>query len=120
VKLTRDYKRLLKKGESKEDALYKAIQTYNSGNLKKVTGERVMSIPGSKEEGDMLPKEAIVGKTRADFAKEYDLDYVNKVINFGSKVNLNSSGAGLKTTFDELTTKKNVIKWEKYVNGQLR
>ena len=68
AKLAGDYQKERTKGFDNTNALYRAIQLYN-GSLTKVTGK--------DENGEG-------GKTRAEWAQEYDLDYVNKVINFGT------------------------------------
>lgn len=89
VKLVSDFKYFKKKGETDEDALYKAIQKYN---------------------GSLNTKSK--GKTRHEWAEDYDLDYSNKVLNFAIDLNVkDSEGNLLKTYIDDLASKKNVVKW---------
>lgn len=74
--------------------MYRAIQVYNSGfgGLNTKTG-------GSD------------GKTREEWAKDYDLDYPNKVISFASMFNVkDKEGNSYKTFLDELIEKPNVRK----------
>ena len=88
-KLAEDYKYFINKGLDKQEAIYRAIQKYN-GSLKTVSK----------------------GKTREEWAKDYDLDYPNKIINFASDFDVvNQNGEKAKTLIDELSTKENVLKW---------
>ena len=111
LKVTRDYKRMMKKGHSKKESMYRAIQIYNSGNLGKDVGTKIVDIPGSKA-GGILNKTRTEGKSREEFAKEYDLDYVNKVINFGKDLLVTGEQGEFSTIFDQFLIEKNVIKWE--------
>lgn len=96
-KLTNDYKYYQNKGYGKQESIYRAIQKYNSGSLNK----------------------EVAGKTREEWAKDYDLDYVNKVINFAQDFNIQTGkGASAKTFIDDLSVKDNVVKWAKYVRNQ--
>lgn len=87
-KLATDYKGFLKKGYNKKDALYRAITVYNT-SLGHVSG----------------------GKKVEDWAKEYNVDYTNKVLNFSNMFNVNDNKNSYKTTLDDLLLQKNVAKW---------
>lgn len=89
-KLATDYKKMLKKGYSKKDALYRAAVLYNS------------SLQGESE-----------GKTREEWAENYDVDYANKAINFASALGVQGEGKAYKTLIDELLVEDNVYKWNK-------
>lgn len=94
-KLTNDYKYFKRKGYSKPDAIYRAIQKYN-GSLNTVSG----------------------GKTREEWAKDYDLNYVNKVLNYANDFDIYvDKGKKAKTLIDELSTKEHVVKWAKEINN---
>jgi hypothetical protein len=96
MKLTNEYKNLRKRGFSNKDALYRAIQRYN---------------------GSLSTKSA--GKTREEWAKDYDLDYPNKVINFASDFDVTTEeGTLAKTIIDELAIEDNVVKWVGHVQDQ--
>lgn len=87
-KLATDYKRFLKKGYNKKDAMYRAITVYNV-SLGHVSG----------------------GKTTEDWAKNYDVDYTNKVLNYSNFFNIGDNKKQYKTTTDELLLHPNVYKW---------
>ena len=87
-KLSKDYKNFLKKGYNKKDALYRAITVYNSSLGKKVNG-----------------------KTVEDYAKKYDVDYTNKVLNYSNIFEVADNKKSYKTTSDNLLTNPNVSKW---------
>lgn len=87
-KLAKDYKNFLRKGNNKKDALYKAITVYNS-SLGHETN----------------------GKTIGEFAKDYDVDYTNKVLNFADMFDVTDNKKSYKTTSDELLLQPNVSKW---------
>ena len=87
-KLATDYKGFLKRGYNKKDALYRAITVYNT-SLGHVSG----------------------GKKVEDWAKEYNVDYTNKVLNFSNMFNVNDNKNSYKTTLDDLLLQKNVAKW---------
>lgn len=89
-KLATDYKRFLKKGYSKKDALYRAAVVYNA------------SLSG--ESG---------GKTREEWAQDYDVDYANKAITLASTLGVQGETKGYKTMIDELLLEDNVYKWNK-------
>lgn len=87
-KLSQDYKAFIKKGFSKKDAVYRAVQKYN-GKLSTVSA----------------------GKSREDWAKEYDLDYVNSVVTYGTMFDVkDEKGNSYKTILDEIAGEKNVQK----------
>lgn len=87
-KLSRDYKKFLNKGFSKKDALYRAITNYNSSMGRVVQGKKV-----------------------EDWAKDYDVDYANKVLNFSNFFDVTDGKKSYKTTSDNLLLNKNVAKW---------
>lgn len=87
-KLSRDYKKFLNKGFSKKDALYRAITNYNSSMGRVVQGKKV-----------------------EDWAKNYDVDYANKVLNFSDFFDVTDGKKSYKTTSDNLLLNKNVAKW---------
>jgi hypothetical protein len=87
-KLSRDYKKFLNKGFSKKDALYRAITNYNSSMGRVVQGKKV-----------------------EDWAKDYDVDYANKVLNFSDFFDVTDGKKSYKTTSDNLLLNKNVAKW---------
>lgn len=87
-KLSRDYKKFLNKGFSKKDALYRAITNYNSSMGRVVQGKKV-----------------------EDWAKDYDVDYANKVLNFSDFFDVTDDKKSYKTTSDNLLLNKNVAKW---------
>lgn len=87
-KLSRDYKKFLNKGFSKKDALYRAITNYNSSMGRVVQGKKV-----------------------EDWAKDYDVDYANKVLNFSEVFDVTDGKKSYKTTSDNLLLNKNVAKW---------
>jgi hypothetical protein len=87
-KLSRDYKKFLNKGFSKKDSLYRAVVNYNS-SMGRVTG----------------------GKKVEDWAKDYDVDYANKVLNFSNFFDVTDGKKSYKTTSDNLLLNKNVAKW---------
>ena len=87
-KLSRDYKKFLNKGFSKKDALYRAITNYNSSMGRVVQGRKV-----------------------EDWAKDYDVDYTNKVLNFSDVFDITDGKKSYKTTSDNLLLNKNVAKW---------
>jgi hypothetical protein len=88
-KLSRDYKKFLNKGFSKKDALYRAITNYNSSMGRVVAGKKV-----------------------EDWAKDYDVDYANKVLNFSNFFDVTDGKKSYKTTSDNLLLNKNVAKWK--------
>ena len=94
-KLATDYKRFLKKGYNKKDAIYRAITVYNS-SLGHVSN----------------------GKKISDWAKDYDVDYTNKVLNYGSIFDVTDDKKSYKTATDELLTQPNVFKWRKDLEKQ--
>jgi len=94
-KLATDYKNFLRKGDNKKDALYKAITVYNSS----------------------LGRET-KGKTINDFAKDYDVDYTNKVLNFSEMFDVTDNKKSYKTSSDELLLKPNVAKWNTKLKRQ--
>lgn len=87
-KLSRDYKKFLNKGFSKKDALYRAITNYNSSMGRVVQGKKV-----------------------EDWAKDYDVDYANKVLNFSDFFDVTDGKKSYKTTSDNLLLNRNVAKW---------
>lgn len=87
-KLSRDYKKFLNKGFSKKDSLYRAITNYNSSMGRVVQGKKV-----------------------EDWAKDYDVDYANKVLNFSNFFDVTDGKKSYKTTSDNLLLNKNVAKW---------
>jgi hypothetical protein len=87
-KLSRDYKKFLNKGFSKKDALYRAITNYNSSMGRVVSGKKV-----------------------ENWAKDYDVDYANKVLNFSNLFDVTDGKKSYKTTSDNLLLNKNVAKW---------
>jgi hypothetical protein len=87
-KLSRDYKKFLNKGFNKKDALYRAVTNYNSSMGRVVQGKKV-----------------------EDWAKEYDVDYTNKVLNFSNFFDVTDGKKSYKTTSDNLLLNKNVAKW---------
>lgn len=87
-KLATDYKKFLNKGYNKKDAMYRAITVYNV-SLNKVSQ----------------------GKKIEDWAKSYDVDYTNKVLNYSSMFNVNDGKKSYKTATDELLLQPNVYKW---------
>lgn len=87
-KIATDYKSFKDKGYSKEDAIYRAITIYN-GSLGGMSG----------------------GKTREEWAKEYDVDYTNKVLNFATIIDSKSDEENYSTFLDNLMTNENVLKW---------
>ena len=87
-KVATDYKRFLKKGYNKKDAMYRAITVYNV-SLGHVSG----------------------GKTTEEWAKNYDVDYTNKVLNYSNFFNTGDNKKQYKTTTDELLLHPNVYKW---------
>jgi hypothetical protein len=88
-KLSRDYKKFLNKGFSKKDSLYRAITNYNSSMGRVVAGKKV-----------------------EDWAKDYDVDYANKVLNFSNFFDVTDGKKSYKTTSDNLLLNKNVAKWK--------
>lgn len=94
-KLAGDYKKFLKQGDSKKDAMYKAITTYNSSLGRSVNG-----------------------KTIEEFAKDYDVDYTNKVLNFSNMFDIADNKKSYRTTSDELLTQPNVAKWDTKLKKQ--
>lgn len=89
-KLSTDYKRFREKGFSKKDAAYRAATVYNA------------SLQG--ESG---------GKKREDWAKDYDVDYANKVITLAGTLGVQGAeGKQYKTVIDDLLVEDNVIKWK--------
>jgi muramidase (phage lysozyme) len=87
-KLSRDYKKFLNKGFNKKDALYRAVTNYNSSMGRVVQGKKV-----------------------EDWAKDYDVDYTNKVLNFSNFFDVTDGKKSYKTTSDNLLLNKNVAKW---------
>lgn len=87
-KLSRDYKKFLNKGFSKKDALYRAITNYNSSMGRVVQGKKV-----------------------EDWAKDYDVDYANKVLNLSDFFDVTDGKKSYKTTSDNLLLNENVAKW---------
>lgn len=87
-KLSRDYKKFLNKGFNKKDALYRAVTNYNSSMGRVVSGKKV-----------------------EDWAKDYDVDYANKVLNFSDMFDITDGKKSYKTTSDNLLLNKNVAKW---------
>lgn len=87
-KLSKDYKKFLEKGFSKKDSLYKAIVSYNSSMGHVVNGKKV-----------------------EDWAKNYDVDYANKVLNYADMFDVTDNKKSYKTTTDSLLLNKNVAKW---------
>ena len=87
-KLSRDYKKFLNKGFNKKDALYRAITNYNSSMGRVVQGKKV-----------------------EDWAKDYDVDYANKVLNFSDFFDVTDGKKSYKTTSDNLLLNENVAKW---------
>lgn len=94
-KLANDYKTFLKKGYNKKDAIYRAITVYNS-SLGHVSN----------------------GKKIGDWAKTYDVDYTNKVLNYGSIFDVTDNKKLYKTVTDELLTHPNVFKWRRALEKQ--
>jgi hypothetical protein len=94
-KLSRDYKKFLNKGFSKKDSLYRAITNYNS-SMGRVTG----------------------GKKVEDWAKDYDVDYANKVLNYSDMFDVSDGKKSYKTTSDNLLLNKNVAKWRAALQKQ--
>jgi hypothetical protein len=94
-KLSRDYKKFLNKGFSKKDALYRAITNYNSSMGRIVAGKKV-----------------------EDWAKDYDVDYANKVLNFSNFFDVTDGKKSYKTTSDNLLLNKNVAKWKSELQKQ--
>lgn len=88
-KVSRDYKKFLNKGFSKKDALYRAVTNYNSSMGRVVNGKKV-----------------------EDWAKTYDVDYTNKVLNFSNIFDVTDGKKSYKTTSDNLLLNKNVAKWK--------
>jgi muramidase (phage lysozyme) len=88
-KVSRDYKKFLNKGFSKKDALYRAVTNYNSSMGRVVNGKKV-----------------------EDWAKTYDVDYTNKVLNFSNIFDVSDGKKSYKTTSDNLLLNKNVAKWK--------
>lgn len=88
-KLSKDYKTFLNKGFSKKDAIYKAIVSYNSSMGHVVNGKKI-----------------------EDWAKDYDVDYANKVLNYADMFDVSDSKKSYKTTADSLLLNKNVAKWK--------
>ena len=88
-KVSRDYKKFLNKGFSKKDALYRAVTNYNSSMGRVVDGKKV-----------------------EDWAKTYDVDYTNKVLNFSNIFDVSDGKKSYKTTSDNLLLNKNVAKWK--------
>ena len=89
-KIATDYNRMKKQGYSKKDALYRAAVLYNA------------SLQGKSN-----------GKTREEWADNYDVDYANKAINLGSSVTVAGEDKEYKTLIDELLLEDNVYKWNK-------
>lgn len=87
-KLATDYKKFLNKGYNKKDAMYRAITVYN------------VSLGHVSQ-----------GKKIEDWAKNYDVDYTNKVLNYSSMFNVNDGKKSYKTATDELLLQPNVYKW---------
>jgi len=88
-KLAKDYKYFKRKGFDSKESIYRAIQKYNSW--------------GSR---------SVAGKTREDWAKDHDLDYSNKVINFASDFQvLTGDGKLANTLLDDISKEDNVVKW---------
>lgn len=88
-KLSRDYKKFLNKGFNKKDAIYRAVTNYNSSMGRVVNGKKV-----------------------EDYAKDYDVDYANKVLNFSTIFDVADNKKSYKTTSDTLLLNKNVAKWK--------
>ena len=89
-KLATDYKKFLKKGYNKKDAMYRAVTVYN------------VSLGHVSQ-----------GKKIEDWAKNYDVDYTNKVLNYSTFFNIGDNKKQYKTTTDELLLHPNVYKWRK-------
>ena len=87
-KLATDYKKFLKKGYNKKDAMYRAVTVYN------------VSLGHVSQ-----------GKKVEDWAKNYDVDYTNKVLNYSNFFNIGDNKKQYKTTTDELLLHPNVYKW---------
>jgi hypothetical protein len=87
-KLATDYKNFLKKGYNKKDAMYRAVTVYN------VSLNHVSQ-----------------GKKMEDWAKNYDVDYTNKVLNYSSMFDVKDGKKSYKTATDELLLHPNVYKW---------
>ena len=87
-KLATDYKKFLKKGYNKKDAMYRAVTVYN------------VSLGHVSQ-----------GKKVEDWAKNYDVDYTNKVLNYSTFFNIGDNKKQYKTTTDELLLHPNVYKW---------
>jgi hypothetical protein len=51
------------------------------------------------------------GKKVEDWAKDYDVDYANKVLNFSNFFDVTDGKKSYKTTSDNLLLNKNVAKW---------
>lgn len=94
-KLSKDYKKFLDKGFSKKDAMYRAITTYNSTMGRVVNGKKV-----------------------EDWAKDYDVDYTNKVLNYANMFDVSDKKKSYKTTSDNLLLQKNVAKWKASLKNQ--
>jgi hypothetical protein len=87
-KLATDYKKFLKKGYNKKDAMYRAVTVYN------------VSLGHVSQ-----------GKKIEDWAKDYDVDYTNKVLNYASMFDVKDNKKSYKTATDELLLHPNVYKW---------
>lgn len=87
-KVATDYRKYRKKGYSQKDAIYRAAVVYNA------------SLEG--ESG---------GKKREEWAKDYDVDYANKAINFAASLSVQEGDKKYKTLIDELAVEDNVYKW---------
>ena len=94
-KLSKDYKKFLDKGFSKKDAMYRAITTYNSTMGRVVNGKKI-----------------------EDWAKDYDVDYTNKVLNYANMFDVSDKKKSYKTTSDNLLLQKNVAKWKASLKSQ--
>jgi hypothetical protein len=94
-KLSKDYKKFLDKGFSKKDAIYRAITTYNSTMGRVVNGKKI-----------------------EDWAKDYDVDYTNKVLNYSNMFDVSDTKKSYKTTSDSLLLQKNVAKWRASLKDQ--
>lgn len=81
ARLSKDYARYLKKGVPKDKALYKAITAYNAP-----------------------------GKADSEFAENYDVDYTNKVINYGANNEVREKDKKVGTILDSLAGNKEVVK----------
>lgn len=90
----KSYKRFKQRGYSPEDALYRAIVSYNSGSNLNSKNSKTYNT---------------TGKTNEQFASQYDKDYANKVLLASQNFELTDGKQEKATYADKLMTNEKLI-----------